>query len=157
MARVPGRGGLSVTTTSAVEVKRTRELDEFIDDFEVRHGLRLDWVYEAKMMYALFHQVARNAFPRGTTIVALISGSGDVPARDVRACRSKHVRAGSGDEDSRRVVAHLCVAEAKSVRDLRPEDGGLPPIACDLLPLSCAESCTRVACAAGSSADSLPP
>ena len=53
--------------------------DEFIDDFEVRHGLRLDWVYEAKMMYALFDQVARGAFPRGTTIVALISGSGEVP------------------------------------------------------------------------------
>lgn len=59
--------------------KRTRELDEFIDDFEARHGLRLDWVYEAKMMYALFDRVARNAFPRGTTIVALISGSCEVP------------------------------------------------------------------------------
>ncbi|TCO19596.1 1-aminocyclopropane-1-carboxylate deaminase [Kribbella orskensis] len=59
--------------------KRTLELGEFIDDFEGRHGLRLDWVYEAKMMYALFEQVARNAFPRGTTIVALISGSGEVP------------------------------------------------------------------------------
>jgi 1-aminocyclopropane-1-carboxylate deaminase len=59
--------------------KRTRELDEFIDDFEVRQGLRLDWVYEAKMMYALFDLVARNAFPRGTTIAALISGSADVP------------------------------------------------------------------------------
>jgi 1-aminocyclopropane-1-carboxylate deaminase len=59
--------------------KRTPELGEFIDDFEVRHGLRLDWVYEAKMMYALFDQVARNAFPRGTTVVALISGSSEVP------------------------------------------------------------------------------
>ncbi|RZU24552.1 1-aminocyclopropane-1-carboxylate deaminase [Kribbella rubisoli] len=56
--------------------KRTSELDEFIDDFEVRHGLRLDWVYEAKMMYALFDLVARDSFARGTTIVALISGSG---------------------------------------------------------------------------------
>ena len=62
--------------------KRTPDLDEFIDDFEVRHGLRLDWVYEAKMMYALFDQVARNAFPTGTTIVALISGSADVPESD---------------------------------------------------------------------------
>ena len=59
--------------------KRTPELDEFIDDFEVRHGLRLDWVYEAKMMYALFDLVSRNVFPRDTTIVALISGSGEVP------------------------------------------------------------------------------
>lgn len=59
--------------------QRTPELDEFIDDFEVRHGLRLDWVYEAKMMYALFDQSARHAFSRGTTIVGLISGSADVP------------------------------------------------------------------------------
>lgn len=59
--------------------KRTPELDRFIDDFEQRHGLRLDWVYEAKMMYALFDQVASHNFPTGTTIVALISGPGDVP------------------------------------------------------------------------------
>lgn len=59
--------------------KRTPELDGFIDDFEERHGLRLDWVYEAKMMYALFDQVASHKFPGGTTIVALISGSGEVP------------------------------------------------------------------------------
>ena len=59
--------------------KRTPELDGFIDDFEERHGLRLDWVYEAKMMYALFDQVARDKFPSGTTVVALISGSGEVP------------------------------------------------------------------------------
>lgn len=59
--------------------KRTPELDDFIDDFEQQHGLRLDWVYEAKMMYALFDQVARGTFPSGSTIVALISGSGEVP------------------------------------------------------------------------------
>jgi 1-aminocyclopropane-1-carboxylate deaminase len=59
--------------------KRTPELDEFIDDFEARHQLRLDWVYEAKMMYALFDQIARNTFRRDTTIVALISGSSEVP------------------------------------------------------------------------------
>ena len=59
--------------------KRTPELDDFIDDFEQRHGLRLDSVYEAKMMYALFDQVIRGQFSRGTTIVALISGAGEVP------------------------------------------------------------------------------
>lgn len=59
--------------------KRTPELDDFIVDFEQRHGLRLDWVYEAKMMYALFDQVLRGQFRRGTTIVALICGSGEEP------------------------------------------------------------------------------
>ncbi|GAA1584103.1 pyridoxal-phosphate dependent enzyme [Kribbella sancticallisti] len=59
--------------------KRTLELDDFIDDFESRHGLLLDWVYVAKMMFALFDHVSRGAFPDGTTIVALISGSSDIP------------------------------------------------------------------------------
>nr|WP_272948861.1 pyridoxal-phosphate dependent enzyme [Kribbella speibonae] len=53
--------------------KRTAELDAFIDDFEARHGLLLDWVYEAKMMYALFDLVRRGNFTPGTTIVGLIS------------------------------------------------------------------------------------
>ncbi|WP_279580972.1 hypothetical protein [Fodinicola feengrottensis] len=34
--------------------KRTAELDGFIDDFERQHGIRLEWVYEAKMMYGIF-------------------------------------------------------------------------------------------------------
>jgi 1-aminocyclopropane-1-carboxylate deaminase len=58
--------------------KRTPELDEFIADFSARHGLLLDWVYEAKMMYALFDQVRRGAFQAGTRVVALISGSSEV-------------------------------------------------------------------------------
>jgi 1-aminocyclopropane-1-carboxylate deaminase len=53
--------------------KRTVELETFIDDFESRHALRLDWVYEAKMMYALFDQVHHGAFSEGTTIIALIN------------------------------------------------------------------------------------
>lgn len=59
--------------------KRPPELDAFIDDFEQRHGLRLDWVYEAKMMFALFDLIERDEFHRGTTIMAVISGSGGVP------------------------------------------------------------------------------
>nr|WP_241248200.1 pyridoxal-phosphate dependent enzyme [Nocardioides sp. KC13] len=59
--------------------KRTPELDAFIDDFEERHSLKLDWVYEAKMMYALFDLVARHKVPSGSTVVALISGSDEVP------------------------------------------------------------------------------
>jgi 1-aminocyclopropane-1-carboxylate deaminase len=59
--------------------RRTPELDNFIEDFDTRHGLRLDWVYEAKMMYALFDQISRGSFASGTTIVALISGSADQP------------------------------------------------------------------------------
>ncbi len=60
--------------------KRTAELDAFVDDFEARHGLRLDWVYVAKMMMALFDAVERGEFARGSTVVAVISGSDEVPA-----------------------------------------------------------------------------
>jgi 1-aminocyclopropane-1-carboxylate deaminase len=60
--------------------KRTSRLDDFIQDFDARHGLLLDWVYEAKMMYALFDLVSRGSLARGTTIVALINGSDEVPA-----------------------------------------------------------------------------
>ncbi|MFI5729789.1 1-aminocyclopropane-1-carboxylate deaminase/D-cysteine desulfhydrase [Kribbella sp. NPDC051587] len=57
--------------------KRTPELDSFIADFKERHNLLLDWVYEAKMMYALFDLVGRRTFPTGTTIIALISGAAE--------------------------------------------------------------------------------
>ncbi|NEA33496.1 pyridoxal-phosphate dependent enzyme [Streptomyces sp. SID13031] len=53
--------------------KRTPSLDSFIEDFDSRHDLLLDWVYEAKMMYALFDQVHRGHFAPGTTVVALIN------------------------------------------------------------------------------------
>ncbi|MEV6285731.1 pyridoxal-phosphate dependent enzyme [Kribbella sp. NPDC051770] len=59
--------------------KRTAELDEFVVDFEERHGLRLDWMYVAKMMMALFDAVERGEFARGSTVVAVISGSDEVP------------------------------------------------------------------------------
>ena len=49
-------------------------LDEFITDFEKRHGLALDWVYTAKMMYGLFALAQRGAFRPGTVAVALITG-----------------------------------------------------------------------------------
>ncbi|RSN36489.1 1-aminocyclopropane-1-carboxylate deaminase [Amycolatopsis sp. WAC 01416] len=45
----------------------------FIADFESRFGLKLDWVYEAKMMYGLMDLIDRNHFKAGTSIVALIS------------------------------------------------------------------------------------
>jgi 1-aminocyclopropane-1-carboxylate deaminase len=53
--------------------KRTAELDEFVADFKARHGVVLDWVYEAKMMYGLVARAAKGAFPAGSTIVAVLS------------------------------------------------------------------------------------
>jgi 1-aminocyclopropane-1-carboxylate deaminase len=34
--------------------RRSIELDSFIESFESRHGVRLEWVYVAKMMYGIF-------------------------------------------------------------------------------------------------------
>ncbi|GGK62708.1 1-aminocyclopropane-1-carboxylate deaminase [Sphaerisporangium melleum] len=54
--------------------RRTPALDAFIDDFAARHGLRLDRVYTAKMMYGIYELAARGAFPAGCRVVAVITG-----------------------------------------------------------------------------------
>ncbi|MFC4628076.1 1-aminocyclopropane-1-carboxylate deaminase/D-cysteine desulfhydrase [Promicromonospora alba] len=54
--------------------KSTPELAAFIGDFETLHGLRLDWVYVAKMMYGIYDLVAQGRFDAGTKLVAVITG-----------------------------------------------------------------------------------
>ncbi|MFI2489579.1 1-aminocyclopropane-1-carboxylate deaminase/D-cysteine desulfhydrase [Promicromonospora kroppenstedtii] len=54
--------------------KTNPELTAFVADFESRHGLRLDWVYVAKMMFGIYDLVAQDRFPAGTRIVAVITG-----------------------------------------------------------------------------------
>jgi 1-aminocyclopropane-1-carboxylate deaminase/D-cysteine desulfhydrase-like pyridoxal-dependent ACC family enzyme len=54
--------------------KRKPELNVFIADFEQRHGVLLDWVYVAKMLYGVLALIERGTFPVGTTIVAVITG-----------------------------------------------------------------------------------
>jgi 1-aminocyclopropane-1-carboxylate deaminase len=54
--------------------RRTPELDDFIESFETRHGIRLDWVYVAKMMFGVFELVQRGAFAPGSTLVATVTG-----------------------------------------------------------------------------------
>lgn len=48
--------------------------DEVVREFEHRHGLQLDWVYVAKMMYGIFALLDRGDFPAGTRIFALVTG-----------------------------------------------------------------------------------
>jgi 1-aminocyclopropane-1-carboxylate deaminase len=55
--------------------RRTPELTGFIDWFDERHGLRLDWVYVAKMMYGIYAMARCGSFAPGTRIVAVITGS----------------------------------------------------------------------------------
>jgi 1-aminocyclopropane-1-carboxylate deaminase len=54
--------------------RRTPDLDAFIAGFQARHGLTLDWVYVAKMLYGLYAHAQRGTFPPGTTVVAVITG-----------------------------------------------------------------------------------
>lgn len=54
--------------------RRNTDLDLFIADFRERHEIQLDWVYVAKMLYGVFDLVAAGRFPRGTTIVAVVTG-----------------------------------------------------------------------------------
>lgn len=46
--------------------KRTPELDAFIADFAALHGITLEWVYVAKMMYGVFELIQRGRFAPGT-------------------------------------------------------------------------------------------
>ncbi|MFD5451971.1 1-aminocyclopropane-1-carboxylate deaminase/D-cysteine desulfhydrase [Streptomyces sp. NPDC003470] len=52
----------------------TPELDSFAADFERRHGLPVERVYVAKMLYGLLALTEEGAFPRGTTLAAVVTG-----------------------------------------------------------------------------------
>jgi 1-aminocyclopropane-1-carboxylate deaminase len=54
--------------------RRSSSLDQFIADFERRHGISLDWVYVAKMLYGIFALAQQGSFPAGTAIVAIVTG-----------------------------------------------------------------------------------
>ncbi|MFI6763667.1 1-aminocyclopropane-1-carboxylate deaminase/D-cysteine desulfhydrase [Micromonospora sp. NPDC050417] len=72
----------SVTTNWRIEydfhfggyAKSKPELEAFIADFATRHGLTLDPIYPAKMMYGLFALVEAGHFLAGTTIAAVLTG-----------------------------------------------------------------------------------
>jgi len=49
-------------------------LDAFAEDFEKRHGLPVERLYVAKLLYGLVALAEEGAFPRGTTVAAVITG-----------------------------------------------------------------------------------
>ncbi|MCG7524364.1 pyridoxal-phosphate dependent enzyme [Streptomyces sp. OfavH-34-F] len=57
--------------------RTTPALHAFAQDFEDRHGLPVERLYVAKMLYALTELVAEGAFPAGTTVAAVITGRPD--------------------------------------------------------------------------------
>ncbi|MFC7262408.1 1-aminocyclopropane-1-carboxylate deaminase/D-cysteine desulfhydrase [Streptomyces lutosisoli] len=55
--------------------RTTPELEAFAEDFEHRHGLPVERLYVAKMLYGLVALAEEDAFPRGTTVAAVITGA----------------------------------------------------------------------------------
>lgn len=57
--------------------RRNAELDTFIADFAARHGVALDWVYVAKMMFGIYSLAEQGIFAPGSRIIAVITGKPD--------------------------------------------------------------------------------
>ncbi|MEU1301830.1 1-aminocyclopropane-1-carboxylate deaminase/D-cysteine desulfhydrase [Streptomyces shenzhenensis] len=54
--------------------RTTPELDAFAADFEQRHGLPVERLYVAKLLYGLVALAEEGAFPPGTTVAAVVTG-----------------------------------------------------------------------------------
>ena len=57
--------------------RTTPALDAFAQDFEARHGLAIERLYVAKMLDGLLTLTEEGAFPSGTRLAAVITGSED--------------------------------------------------------------------------------
>jgi 1-aminocyclopropane-1-carboxylate deaminase len=55
--------------------RTTPALHAFADDFERRHGLPVERLYVAKLLYALTELAGEGAFPPGTAVAAVVTGS----------------------------------------------------------------------------------
>ncbi|WP_406414076.1 1-aminocyclopropane-1-carboxylate deaminase/D-cysteine desulfhydrase [Streptomyces sp. NBC_01614] len=55
--------------------RTTAEFDAFADDFEERHGVAVERLYVAKLLYGLVVLVEEGAFARGATVAAVVTGA----------------------------------------------------------------------------------
>ncbi|MFE9854088.1 1-aminocyclopropane-1-carboxylate deaminase/D-cysteine desulfhydrase [Streptomyces sp. NPDC005780] len=62
--------------------RTTPALHAFADDFEDRHGLPVERLYVAKLLYALTVLAGEGAFPAGSAVAAVITGRPDAPPED---------------------------------------------------------------------------
>lgn len=72
--------------------RRTPELDHFIAQFAARHGVWLDHVYVAKMMFGLFALVAEGSISAGAVVVAVVTGAAPGPVAISRPTRGASPR-----------------------------------------------------------------
>ncbi|MFH8365645.1 1-aminocyclopropane-1-carboxylate deaminase/D-cysteine desulfhydrase [Streptomyces sp. NPDC018031] len=70
--------------------RRTPALDAFAADFTARHGLPVEGVYVAKMLWGVVTLAEEGAFPPGTTVTAVITGTplAEAPAEVTAAERA---------------------------------------------------------------------
>lgn len=54
--------------------RTTPELHAFADDFEDRHGLPVERLYVAKLLYGLTVLAGEGAFAPGSTVTAVVTG-----------------------------------------------------------------------------------
>ncbi|MGA5579760.1 1-aminocyclopropane-1-carboxylate deaminase/D-cysteine desulfhydrase [Streptomyces thermodiastaticus] len=54
--------------------RTTPALHTFAEDFTARHGVPVERLYVAKLLYALVALAEEGAFPRGTTVAAVVTG-----------------------------------------------------------------------------------
>ncbi len=67
--------------------RTTPELNAFADGFEERHGLPVERVYVAKLLYALAALAGEGAFARGSRVAAVITGAPDAPPQQPSVSR----------------------------------------------------------------------
>ncbi|MBK3602442.1 1-aminocyclopropane-1-carboxylate deaminase, partial [Streptomyces sp. MBT54] len=67
--------------------RTTPELDAFADGFEDRHGLPVERVHVAKLLFALTALTDEGAFAPGTRVAAVITGAPDAPLQESSVSR----------------------------------------------------------------------
>ncbi|MFE1543797.1 1-aminocyclopropane-1-carboxylate deaminase/D-cysteine desulfhydrase [Streptomyces microflavus] len=75
-----GHWSLDERFTFGGYARTTPELDAFAADFEDRHGLPVERVYVAKLLFALTALAEEGAFAPGTRVSAVITGAPETPA-----------------------------------------------------------------------------
>ena len=55
--------------------RKTADLDSFVADFFARHGVKLEWVYVAKVLYGVFALIEKGTFDPGTRLLVVITGA----------------------------------------------------------------------------------
>lgn len=83
-----GHWSLDERFTFGGYARTTPELDAFAADFEDRHGLPVERVYVAKLLFALTALAEEGAFAPGTRVSPVITGTPETPAPQEQPLRA---------------------------------------------------------------------